>query len=155
MPFLSQLKLFFLILFLTSCQWFRPTAYFFISNISEDNKSVDIKVTVDGKVVFNDTINHTNIQPDLQYTPYISLPKGEYTIKIVADSGRAIAEQLISFESDRWIFVSYHNAKPIDSLEAKILLKNFGNNTSFVNPKLRGLPPSIRIHIMDKEPVHM
>ena len=155
MPLLDQLKLLFIILFLTSCQWFQPTVHFFISNTSEDKKSVDIQVTINGKTVFNNLIKYIDVQPDLQYTPYISLPRGKYTIKVTADSGRAIIEQPISFEGDRWIFVSYHYTKPIDSSEAKSLLKNFGNDTSFVNPRLRGFPSSVRIHIMDKEPVHM
>ena len=155
MKLLNQLKLFFLIFCLASCQWFQPTAYFFISNGSVDNKSVDIKVTIDGKTVFNDTIKYTNIQPDLQYTPYISLSKGMCIIKVVADSGRVIAEQPISLGNDRWIFVSYSHTKPIDSLRAKTLLKNFGFDTSFVNPQLRGYPPTIKIHIMDKKPIHM
>jgi hypothetical protein len=140
---------------LTGCKWFQPTTYFFISNTCRDDKPVNIKVTIAGETVFNDTIRYTNIRPDLTYAPYISLPKGKYTIKVAADNGKATAEQPIDLGNDRWVFISYSFAKPIDSSEAKLLLTNFDNDTSWVNPQLRGSPSKVTIYIMDKEPVHM
>jgi hypothetical protein len=142
-------------MFVTSCNWFQPTAYFIISNGSDDKKVVDMKVSIGTKDVFNDTIKFTNIQPDLQYTPYLTLPKGQYIIQIMADSGKVTVAQPINLRHDRWIFVSYSYKLPIDTAEAAVLLKNFGNDTSWVNPQLRGIPPIVKIHIMDKEPIHM
>lgn len=150
-----KLKLLLILPLLTGCSWFQPTAYFFISNTSEDKKVVDIKVSIGSKDVFNNTIKYTNIQPDLQYTPYVTLPKGKYIIRVTADSGKVAVEQPVDLGNDRWIFVSYGFRPPIDTVEANTLLRNFGNDTSWVNPQLRGFPPSVKIHIMDKEPVHM
>lgn len=149
------LTLLFIILLLTGCKWFQPTAYFFISNTSKDDKPVDIKVSIAGKVVFYDTIKYNGVAPDLQYTPHISLPKGKYIIKVAADGGKATAEQPVDLGNDRWIFISYLFAKPIDSAQAKLMVTNFGNDTSWVNSKLRGLPSKVTIYIMNREPVHM
>lgn len=150
-----KLKLLLILPLLTGCSWFQPTAYFFISNTSDDKKRVDIKVSIGTKDVFDDTIKYTNIQPDLQYTPYLTLQKGKYVIRVTADSGKVVVEQPINLGNDRWIFISYAYKPPIDTVEARTLLKNFGNDTSWVNPQLRGFPPSVTIHVMDKEPVHM
>jgi hypothetical protein len=150
-----QLKLLIILPLLTGCSWFQPTAYFFISNTSDHKKVVDINVSIGKKDVFDNTIKYTNIQPDLQHTPYVTLPKGKYVIRVTADSGKVSVEQPINLGNDRWIFVSYTYKPPIDTAEANVLLKNFGNDTAWVNRQLRGFPPSIKIHIMDKEPVHM
>ncbi|WP_132055696.1 hypothetical protein [Pseudocnuella soli] len=150
-----QLKLLIILPLLAGCSWFQPTAYFFISNTSEDKKVVDIKVSIGTKGVFDDTIKYTNIQPDLKYTPYVRLPKGKYVIRVTADSDKVSVEQPINVGNDRWIFVSYGYKPPIDTVEASLLRKNFGNDTAWINPQLRGFPPSVKIHIMDKEPVHM
>ena len=132
-----------------------PNAYFFISNTSENKKAVDIKVTIDTTAIFHDIIEYTDIAPDLQYTPNTTLPKGKYFIRVVADSGRAVAEQQIYLDNDRWIFISYSYKPPIDTAEANNLMKNFGNDTSWIDQQLRGSPPRVVIHIMDKEPIHM
>lgn len=150
-----QLKLLFILTLLTACNWFQPTAHFFISNNSDHKKDVDINVSIGTKDVFSDTIKYTNIRPDLQYTPYVTLPKGKYMIRVTADNGKVAVEQPINLGNDRWIFVSYAYKPPIDTAEANMLLKSFGNDTSWVNPQLRGFPPSVTIHIMAKEPVHM
>ncbi|WP_121357795.1 hypothetical protein [Flavisolibacter nicotianae] len=140
---------------LTSCKWFQPTAYFFISNTSRDSKPVDIRVTLAGKTVFNDTIKYSGVVPDLAYTSHISLPKGKYIIKAISDSGKVIAEQPIDLGNNRWVFIQYSVTKPIDSADAKMLLTNFGNDTSWVNPKLRGTPPKVIITVLDKKPTLM
>lgn len=153
---LLQGALFLLIVLLfTGCKWFQPTAYFFISNTSRDKRAVDIKVSIADKTVLSDTLRYTGIQPDLSTTPYISLPKGKYIIRVSADNGKANAAQPVDLGSNRWIFISYSYTPPIDTAHANLLLKNFGNDTSWVNPQLRGFPPSVTIYIMDKEPVHM
>lgn len=155
MQSLRQLKLLLILPFLTGCSWFQPTAFFFVSNGSDDRKVVDIKVAIGNKVVFNNTIKYTNIRPDLQYSPYVTMPKGKYVIRVTADSGKVVVEQPINLGNDRWIFISYAYKPPIDTVEASSLLKKFGNDTSWVNPQLHGFPPTVKIHIMDKEPVHM
>ncbi len=91
----------------------------------------------------------------MSITPYVSLPKGKYVIRVSADNGQAIAEQGVDLGSDRWIFISYSYVPPIDTAHANMLLRNFGEDTASVNPRVRGYPPSVTIHIMDKEPVHM
>ena len=73
---MKKLLLFYLCLTLTGCAFFQPTAQFFIINNSQDKKSVDIQVKMGGKTVFADTIHYINVRPDMQYTPSITLPKG-------------------------------------------------------------------------------
>jgi hypothetical protein len=83
------------------------------------------------------------------------LPKGKYTICISSDDGKAVTENEINLTNDKWIFISYPYVPPIDAPHADVLLKNFRNDTAWVNPQVRGFPPTVTIHIMDKEPVHM
>ncbi|MCF1715971.1 hypothetical protein L0U88_15125 [Flavihumibacter sp. RY-1] len=144
----------FLTIFLTGCNWFRPTAYFFISNISKERKAVDIKVSIAAKKVLDDSIRYTGIQPDLSNTSNISLPKGKYVKKVTADNGQALAEQPIYLGNDKWIFISY-SYLPIDTAHANMLINKLGDDTASVNLRLGGHPPSVTIFIMDKEPVHM
>jgi len=115
---------------------------------------VDIQVSISKNSVLNDTIRYTDIRPDLTNTPYISLPKGNYIIYAIADSGQAVVKEAISLTNDRWIFISYSYKPPIDTSETNNLLKNFGNDTSWINPQIRGFPPRLTIYIMDKEPIH-
>jgi hypothetical protein len=145
----------FITIVLAGCNWFQPTAYFFISNISRERKAVDIKVSIADKTVLDDTIRYTGIQPDLSNTPYVSLPKGKYVIRVTADNAQTLAEQPINLGNDRWIFISYSYLPPIDTAHADMLMKSFGEDTASVNSRVRGYPPRVTIHIMDKEPVHM
>ena len=151
---LSHIPVLLLISIFAGCRASNSEAYFFISNTSNDKKSVDIKVTIDTNTIFNGIAKYSNIAPDLQYTPFLTLPKGNHTIKVVADSSRALAEKEINLDNDRWIFVSYTYKLPMDSIEGSNLKKNFGSDTSWINNQLKGYPPKIIIHIMDKEPVH-
>ena len=139
---------------LASCNSPKPTAYFFISNTSDSKKLINIKVTIDTISVFNDTIKYSNIAPDLQYTPDLRLPKGKYIIRVFADSAKAFAEKQLNLDNDRWVFISYSYKPPIDTVEAQSL-KNFGIDTTFLKEQIRGSPPTVIIHIMDKEPIHM
>jgi len=152
------IKRFLFTFFLTlcfGCRLFQPTAYFFISNGSEDKTPVDLQVKIGVQTVFYDSIKYTNVRPDLQYTPSITLTKGKYTIFVTADSGRTSLTQTIMLDGDRWIFISYSYNSPADSVQREILKKNFGYDTSFINHKIRGTPSNVVIHIMDKEPIHM
>lgn len=155
MHFRRTVKLLLILQLLNGCSWFQPTANFIISNGSEDREIIDIKVSIGAENVFNDSIRYSNIEPDLQYTPYVTLPKGLYTIKVIADSGKVIVEQPINLDNDRWIFVSYGYKQPLDTIELGPFMKMVGNDTSWVNTQRRGFPPRVTIHIMEKEPIHM
>lgn len=145
----------FLVTLCFGCRLFQPTAYFFISNGSKDKTPVDIKIKIGGQTVFDDSIKYTNVRPDLQYTPSITLTKGKYTIFITADSGKTSLTQPIMLDGDRWIFISYSFNSPADSTQRERLIKDFGYDTSYINTKLRGIPSKVGIYIMDKEPIHM
>lgn len=133
----------------TSCRLFQPTAYFFISNQSQDRKAVDIEVKLAGQTVYGDTIKWTDKRPDLQYTPYHSVSNGKYTIIVTADSGRVKVTQPIMLDTDKFIFITYNYAAPVDSAT---LIKKYG----FVYPeRLKGQEPKVGIFITDKEPEHM
>ena len=133
----------------TSCQFFQPTAQFFIINESQDRKAVDINIKLGGQTVFSDTIKYSNVRPDLQYTPSKTLTKGKYTIFVTADNGKVQVQQPIMLDGDRFIFVTYSYKAPVDSAT---LIKNLG--FPFAD-KLKGQEPKIGIYITDKEPVHM
>lgn len=152
---IKRLLLIYFVTLFCGCRLFQPTAYFFISNGSEDKTPVDIKIKIGGQTVFDDSIKYTNVRPDLQYTPSITLTKGKYTIFVTADSGKTNLTQPIMLDGDRWIFISYSYNLPADSLQREILMKNFGYDTSFINQKIRGTPSNVGIYIMDKEPIHM
>ena len=152
---IKRLLFIFLLTLFFGCRFSQPTAYFFVSNVSKDKSPVDIQIKIGGENVFGDSIKYTNIRPDLQYTPSITLTKGKYTIFVTADSGKTSLTQPIMLAGDRWIFISYSYNLPVDSLQRQSLIKNFGYDTSFVNQKIRGTPPKVAIHIMDKEPIHM
>ena len=137
------------------CKLFQPTAYFFVSNISKDKSPVDIQIKIGGQNIFDDSIKYTNIRPDLQYTPSITLTKGKYTIFVTADCGKTSLTQPIMLDGDRWIFITYSYNSPVDSLQRESLKKYFGYDTSYINQKIRVTPSNVSIHIMDKEPLHM
>ena len=110
---------------------------------------MDINIKLGGQPVFSDTIKHSNVRPDLQYTPSKTLTKGKYTIFVTADNGKVQIQQPIMLDGDRFIFVTYSYKAPVDSAT---LIKNLG--FPFAN-KLKGQEPKIGIYITDKEPVHM
>ena len=115
----------------------QPAAYFFIINESRDKGVVDIQVTIGGRRVFSDSIHYSNVRPDLQYTPYVRLPKGQYNILVTADSGKARQAEPIVVNSDCWIFVTYHFRAPVDSARRV------------------GVPSTVGISSMDREPIQM
>ncbi len=141
--------------FCFNCKFLQPTAYFFISNRSEDKTPVDIQIKIGEQSVFNGSIKYTNVRPDLQYTPSVTLTKGKYMIFVTADSGKASLMQPIMLDGDRWIFSSYSFDTPADSTQREKLLKDFGYDTTYMNTKFRGTPSKVAIYIMDKEPIHM
>jgi len=143
-PFLLTI----ILLTVSGCRLFQPTAYFFIVNESQDKKTVDINVTIGGETVFNNVVKYTNVRPDLQYTPDLTLTKGKYIITIIADSGKVQVTQPIMLDGDRYIFVTYSYKEPLDSAT---LVKNLGFPLA---EKLKGQEPKIGIYISDKEPVH-
>ena len=140
---------------LFGCKLIQPTAYFFISNVSKDKTPVDIQIKIGQQSVFDDSIHYTNVAPDLQYTPSITLTKGKYTIFITADGGKTSLTQPLMLVNDRWVFVSYSYNAAADSIQREVLIKYFGHDTTYLNRQLRGTPPRVGIYIMDKEPLHM
>lgn len=155
MQIFKRLLFAFLVTLGFGCRAFQPTAFFFISNGSEDKTPVDIQIRIGGQTVFDDSIKYTNVAPDLQYTPCINLAKGKYTISVTADSGKTSLTEPIMLDGDRWIFISFNFNGPADSIERDRLLKSFWYDTSFVNTKFRGTPSKVGIYVMDKEPVHL
>ena len=133
----------------TGCRWFQPTAQFFIVNESSDKQAVDFKVVLGGQNIFDDTLRYNNVRPDLRYTPNKTLPKGKYMITVTGDSGKIQVRQPIMLDGNRFIFVTYHYKKPIDSTT---LVKRLG---FAYPPMLKGQEPKVEIYITDKEPVHM
>ncbi|MCF8254026.1 MAG: hypothetical protein K9I36_06810 [Bacteroidia bacterium] len=139
----------------SGCKLFHPTAYFFISNCSEDKTPVDVQIKIGGQTIFDDSIKYTNVRPDLQYTPSITLTKGKYIIFVTAENGKTNLTKPIMLDGDSWIFIYYNFSSPTDSMERERLMKDFWFDTTYMNTKIRGTPPKVDIYIMDKEPIHM
>jgi hypothetical protein len=81
-------------------RFFQPTAYFFIRNVSKDKTPVDIQIKMGGQTAFDD-IKYTNVRPDLQYTPSITVTEGKYTIFVTVNNGKTSMTQPIMLDGDR------------------------------------------------------
>jgi hypothetical protein len=144
---------------ITSCKYFQPTAYIYISNQSRDKKAVDISISLDNENVFSDTIKWTNVAPDLQYSVARIKPKGKYILKVVADSGKLKEAQEINLDKDKWVFVTYTYEAPIDSSTLfdryGFLINATGYIDSSLSKKLKGIDPTVLIYVKDEEPIFM
>jgi hypothetical protein len=114
-----------LISLLSGCQMFEPKAYFLISN--ESRESIDLKVSIAEKVIYNDTVRNTDVRPAfIKNSPSISLPKGKYTITASSTRSAVSNKQPINLSGDRWIFITYQNsidsAHPIKGPEITIAI---------------------------------
>jgi hypothetical protein len=139
---------------LSGCMWFQPSAVFLISNGSEEDSSVDLKIEVANVEVFDSVITYTRIVPSYEYAS-INLPKGKYILRVTADDGKARVEDSLDVSDDRWVFITYMYEAPSDTAEVHRHALMLGKDSSYINQRLHGFGPSIGIHVMNEEPVLM
>jgi hypothetical protein len=131
--------------------------YFYISNGSQDQSEIPLRLIVDTDTVFDKKAKYTNIAPDLQYIERLKLNKGKHKVIFEVPNTNLSKTEIIEFNKDKWIFVSYDYKAPTDSLTRTKLDKKFKNirNADSVFSKLyNGRKPSLIIYVMENKPIH-
>ena len=141
-----------------------------ISNSSPNRPTVDMTVSLNKQVIFQKVIKWSHVASDLQYVVDTTLADGEYLLSINADEGQAQANQRITVEGDRWVFITYnfendffHGFKDsvLNTTTGKkewVEYRHSVKDTEYDTiPGKKGyvrLNPTVSIHIMDEQPRH-
>jgi hypothetical protein len=107
---------------LTSC---RNNVDIIISNVIYNADPVDFQVVLGTDTVFNDKIKSTDIRPDLTNYVSTSLPKGKYSLKVLADSGRILIIRPVDISTDTWIFIEYAGSKAVKESQSRPDNRNY------------------------------
>ncbi|TMM50982.1 hypothetical protein FEE95_22040 [Maribacter algarum] len=153
---MKNILTFILLISLFGCES-KIDGFFFITNTSQDQSEVPLRLIVDNDTIFDQKVKWTNIRPDLQYVEEKKLTKGKHKIIFeVTNTGLKRIENM-EFDKDKWIFVSYGYKKPVDSLKRIELDKSFDGikykDSTFAD-FYNGRKPSLTFHIMETEPIH-
>lgn len=130
---------------------------FYISNDSEDQAKIPVRVIVDEDTIFNEVAKFSQVRPDLQNIEKVKLTKGNHWVKIEISDTDISNKERINFDENKWIFLSYYFKKPADSAKVSDLKKTFGEKSqadSTLEQLYKGRKAGVSIHIMDKEPIH-
>jgi hypothetical protein len=101
---------------------------FYVSNGSEQNAEVPLRLMIDTDTIFNQKAKYTNIRPDLQYVERKKLTKGKHEIIFEVVGTELKKVENVEFDKDKWIFLSYR-------------LNRYEE-------------PSLIFHVMENEPQH-
>lgn len=130
-------------------------AIFYISNGSQDQTKIPLRLIVDNDTIFEQNAKYSNIRPDLQYIENKKLTKGKHKIIFEVTNSELKRTENVEFEKDKWIFLSYEFKKPADSIRKAELDKKFGGIKDSTNLFLyNGRKPSLTFHILENEPIH-
>jgi hypothetical protein len=151
---MKKLLTFILLISLFSCES-KVDGIFYISNGSQDQSEIPLRLIVDNDTLFDQDAKYSNIAPDLQYIETKKLTKGQHEIVFEIANSELKRIKKIDFDKDKWIFLSYYYKKPADSLKRAELDKIFGGIKDSTNLFLyNGRKPSLTFHIMENEPIH-
>ena len=151
---MKKLLTFTFLILLFSCES-KVDGFFYISNGSQDQTEIPLRLIVDNDTIFNQNAKYTNIAPDLQYIKNKKLTKGKHKIVFEVANSDLKRTENVEFEKDKWIFLSYEFKKPADSIRKAELDKSFGGIKDSTNLFLyNGRKPSLTFHIMENEPIH-
>ena len=129
--------------------------FFYISNRSQDQTEIPLRLIVDNDTIFDQNAKYTNIAPDLQYIKNKKLTKGKHKVVFEVENSNLKRIENLEFEKNKWIFLSYSFKKPADSIKIKELDKLFGGIKDSTNLFLyEGRKPTLTFHIMENEPIH-
>ena len=128
---------------------------FYISNGSQDQTEIPLRLIVDKDTIFDQNAKYTNIAPDLQYIENIKLTKGKHIVVFEVGNSDLKRTENVEFDKDKWISLSYEFKKTADSIRKAELDKSFGGIKDSTNLFLyNGRKPSLTFHIMENEPIH-
>ncbi|MFI2744250.1 hypothetical protein ACG2LH_16060 [Zhouia sp. PK063] len=151
---MKKLLTFTFLILLFSCES-KVDGIFYISNGSQDQTEIPLRLIVDNDTIFDQNAKYTNIAPDLQYIENKKLTKGKHEIIFEVANSDLKRMENVEFEKDKWIFLSYEFKKPADSIRKAELDKSFGGIKDSTNLFLyNGRKPSLTFHIMENEPIH-
>jgi hypothetical protein len=151
---MRKLLTFILLILLFGCES-KVDGIFYISNGSQDQTGIPLRLIVDNDTIFDQNAKYSNIAPDLQYIEDIKLTKGIHKIIFEVANSELKRIENVEFDKDKWIFLSYGFKKPADSLKRIELDKSFGGIKDSTNLFLYdGRKPSLTFHIMETEPIH-
>ncbi len=151
---MRKLLTFILFISLFGCES-KVDGIFYISNGSQDQTEIPLRLIVDNDTLFDQSAKYTNIAPDLQYIENKKLTKGKHKIVFEVGNSDLKRTEYLEFEKDKWIFLSYEFKKPADSIRKAELDKSFGGLKDSTNLFLyNGRKPSLTFHIMENEPIH-
>jgi len=151
---MRKLLTFILLILFFGCES-KVDGIFYISNGSQDQTTIPLKLIVDNDTIFDQNAKYSNIAPDLQYIEVKKLTKGKHKIIFEVANSKLKRIENVEFDKDKWIFLSYEFKKPADSLKRIELDKNFSGIKDSTNLFLYdGRKPSLTFHIMETEPIH-
>jgi hypothetical protein len=151
---MRKLLTFILFISLFGCES-KVDGIFYISNGSQDQTEIPLRLIVDNDTLFDQSAKYTNIAPDLQYIENKKLTKGKHKIVFEVGNSDLKRTEYLEFEKGKWIFLSYEFKKPADSIRKAELDKSFGGLKDSTNLFLyNGRKPSLTFHIMENEPIH-
>lgn len=151
---MRKLLTFILFISLFGCES-KVDGIFYISNGSQDQTEIPLRLIVDNDTIFDQSAKYTNIAPDLQYIENKKLTKGKHKFVFEVGNSDLKRTENVEFDKDKWIFLSYEFKKPADSIRKAELDKSFGGIKDSTNLFLyNGRKPSLTFHIMENEPIH-
>lgn len=151
---MKKLLTFIFLISLFACES-KVDGIFYISNGSQDQTEIPLRLIVDKDTIFDQITKYTNIAPDLQYIENIKLTKGKHIVVFEVGNSDLKRTENVEFDKDKWIFLSYEFKKQADSIRKAELDKSFGGIKDSTNLFLyNGRKPSLTFHIMENEPIH-
>ena len=151
---MKNLLTFILLISLFGCES-KVDGFFYISNGSQDQTEIPLRLIIDNDTIFDQEAKYTNIAPDFQYIKHKKLNKGLHEIILEVKNSQLRRIEKIEFDKDKWIFLSYGYEKPADSRRRAELDKIFGGTNDSTNSFLYdGRKPSLTFHLMENEPIH-
>jgi hypothetical protein len=130
---------------------------FYISNTSQDQPEIPLRVIVDDDTIYDQIAKSSDIAPDLQYIENVELTRGKHQIIFEVSNAEFNRTERLDFDKDKWIFLSYGYKKPVDSSTRIILNKKLDgikNADSIFAEFYDGRKPSLIFHTMETEPNH-
>jgi hypothetical protein len=144
----NKLPLLLVIVFLFSCNAYKPVTYVVFNN--ESQEKVDFNIVVNDKE-HNKTLTPVKHQakPGLQEIPVAQFKRGQYALQIHTHNGQQSKILPLRLDSDRWVMVTYFNE---DSLTIQ---KKFGFVDTGLLKKVGGKYTGIDMYIENRRPPNL
>jgi hypothetical protein len=110
-------------LFLCGCQSPTPSLHLYVGNLSRLEKQKDVRVFFDNVSIFDSTVTFSPDEPYREYVTNKKFTKGAHNLYVTADSGNLKMTQPVTTNEDMWIFITYTQGAPADTLLDKSSIK--------------------------------